>query len=283
MACMLNIKCWGPKDRSGQVIKRADTIIVYRPNGSTDTIWQNAYVSNMQTNPKMVCVLCGDGNYHYFAPENIYVVESSAPVGTKVEKLKQEANYRLLWRRDNVYHPGLGGVIRDRQGNVIHFSDKVIVYMPNRSTEILWEEAYVSSAQEGDGTVCVVYGDDQDYYCWPTDLIVTRSKDGAKQLKYVCTDTDASTGTEDKINTKRKTSKKPKQWENYRLPRRRDNVYHPGLGEVVYVDKRVNNDVVLRRINASGSLMREQLEADVSEVYPIQRCYYKDGRWRPIK
>lgn len=169
MAYKLNIKCWGPKDRNGQVIKRADTVVVYKPNGSTDTIWLTAHVSNVQTSPERVCVLCGDGNYHYFAPEDIYVIMRSAATNI------------------------------------------------NESSTV--------------------------------------------------------------VNKKQK----PKQWENYRLPRRRDNVYHPGLGEVVYVDKRVNNDVVLRRINASGSLMREQMEADVSEVYPIQRCYYKDGRWRPIK
>jgi hypothetical protein len=164
-----NIRCWGPNDRNGRVIKRADTVIVYRPNGSTDTIWLSALVSNVQTNPEMVCVLCGDGNYHHFAPEDIYVIESSESTGTNESSL---------------------------------------------------------------------------------------------------------------VRTK---AEKPKQWENYRLPRRSDSVYHPGLGEVVYVVKRVKSDVVLRRINDSGRLMREHMEANVSEIYPIQRCYYKDGRWRPIK
>lgn len=163
------IKGWGPKDRDGQVIKRADTVIVYKPNGSTDTIWLSAHVSNVQTSVDRVCVLCGDGNYHYFAPEDLCVIVRSASTGT------------------------------------------------NES---------------------------------PT------------------------------VRTK---AEKPKQWANYRLPRRRDNVYHPGLGEVVYVAKRVKNDVVLRRINDSGSLMRDLVNADVSEIYPIKRCYYKDGRWRPIK
>lgn len=169
MSCELNIKCWRPKDRNGRVIKRADTVIVYRPNGSTDTIWLSAHVSNVQTNVKRVCVLCGDGNYHYFAPEDICVITRSVPT------------------------------------------------------------------------------------------IINESSDG-------------------KIK-----EEKPEQWENYRLPRRRDNVYYPGLGEVVYVEKRVKDDVVLRRINASGRLTREYVQADVSEVYPIQRCYYKDGRWRPLK
>lgn len=169
MSCKLNIQCWGPKDRNGQVIKRADTVVVYKPNGSTDTIWLTAHVSNVQTSPERVCVLCGDGNYHYFSPDDIYVIMRSA------------------------------------------------------STSI----------------------------------------------------NESST-----VKTK---AKKPKQWENYRLPRRRDNVYHFGLGEVVYVEKRVKGDVVLRRINDSGSLTRERVDADVSEVYPVQRCYYKDGRWRPLK
>ena len=169
MSYKLNIKRWGPKDRNGQVIKRADTVIVYKPDGSTDIIWLIAHVSNVQTNPEMVCVLCGDGNYHYFAPEDIYVVDRSASTGA------------------------------------------------NESSTV------------------------------------------------------------------RTKAEKPKQWENYRLPRRRDNVYHPGLGEEVYVVKRVKNDVVLRRISDTGSLMRDYMNADVSEVYPIQRCYYKDGRWRPIK
>lgn len=172
MSYKLNIKCWGPKDRNGRVIKRADTVIVYKPNGSKDTIWLSAHVSNIQTNSDRVCVLCGDGNYHYFAPEDLYVITRSG---------------------------------RSEVANV-----------------------HESSTAE----------------------------------------------------TK---AKKPKQWENYRLPRRRDNVYHPGLGEVMHVDKRVKNTVVLRRINDSGSLMRDYVTTDVSETYPIQRCYYKDGRWRPIK
>lgn len=169
MAYKLNIKCWGPKDRNGQIIKRAGTVIVYRPNGSTDTIWLSAHVSNIQTDAEMVRVLCGDGKYHYFAPEDICVIKRSASTGT------------------------------------------------NES---------------------------------PT------------------------------VRTK---AEKPKQWANYRLPRRRDKVYHPGLGEVLYVVKRVKSDVVLCRLNDRGSLMRDYVKADVSEVYPIQRCYYKDGRWRPLK
>lgn len=169
MAYKLNIKCWGPKDRNGQVIKRADTVIVYRPNGSTDTIWLSAHVSNIQTDAERVCVLCGDGKYHYFAPEDIYVIVRSASTGT------------------------------------------------NES---------------------------------PT------------------------------VRTK---AENPKQWEDYRLPQRSDSVYHPGLGEVVYVVKRVKSDLVLRRISDRGTLTRDYVKADVSEVYPIQRCYYKDGIWRPLK
>jgi hypothetical protein len=126
----------------------------------------------------------------------------------------------------------------------------------------------VSNIQTDAERVCVLCGDGKYHYFAPEDIYVIVSS--------------ASTGTNESPTMSAK-AKKPKQWENYRLPRRRDNVYHPGLGEVAYVEKRVNNDVVLRRINASGSLMREQVEADVSEVYPIQRCYCKDGRWRPIK
>lgn len=168
MVYKLNIRCWGPKDRGGRVIKREDTVIVYRPHGSTDTIWLSARVSNVQTNPEMVCVLCGDGNRHYFAPEDIYVINRSSP------------------------------------------------------------------------------------------LSISES------------------------STVRTKAEKPKQWANYRLPRRRDNVYHSGLGEVLYVVNRVKSDVTLRRISDSGSLLRDYVKADVSEIYPIQRCYYKDGRWRPI-
>lgn len=171
MAYKLNIKSWGPKDRNGQIIKRADTVIVYKPDGSTDTIWLTAHVSNVQTDVDRVCVLCGDGDYHYFAPEDLYVIMRSS-------------------------------------------------------------------------------------YTSINELPAPRTKS---------------------------KSKNPKQWENYRLPRRRDNVYHPGLGEVVYVDKRVKDDVVLRRFNDRGNLTLYYVDAKVYDVYPVQRCYYKDGRWRPLK
>lgn len=98
MTRKLNIKCWGPKDRTGKVIKRADTVIVYKPNGSTDTIWLSARVSNVQTDKDRVCVLCGDGNYHYFAPEDIRVImrssSTSVSKSSAVMRIKKEYKVR---------------------------------------------------------------------------------------------------------------------------------------------------------------------------------------------
>lgn len=241
-------------DMGGTELHAGDTVQIVRSDHFSDLVGRTAKVSGCQNGGPTLIRVCFDDEWGgYFHPTDIVKVSSTE------------------------------NVLRDRQGNVIHFSDKVIVYMPNGSTEIMWEEAHVSSAQEGDGTVCVVHEDYPDYYCSPADIIVTHSKAGAKQLEYVCTAMDAAACTEDKINTKRKTSEKPKQWENCRLPRRRDNVYHPGLGEVVYVVKRVNTDVMLCRLSDNGRLTRDYMKAAVSEIYPIRRCYYKDGRWRPIK